>query len=96
MPTHIATTITSFFAPVRFLLRHSYQGLQRWHERKQTRKILSELTDHQLNDIGLTRGSISSLYPTSAGRSVTTHASNASHTRLPALNHKAGKQNRDR
>ena len=39
-------------------IEHVVAGIHRNAERRATRKVLENLTDHELDDIGLTRGDI--------------------------------------
>lgn len=40
------------------LMRGAVRVVKRWHARRETRLILSRLSDNQLQDIGITRGDI--------------------------------------
>lgn len=41
------------------MLRGARRVIKRWRDRRETRKILSHLSDAQLRDIGLTRHDVS-------------------------------------
>ena len=43
------------------LIHAAYSSLRSWNNRRVTKKVLNHLSDHELEDIGLTRGEIDTL-----------------------------------
>ena len=63
MAVYDATTPRNAPAATRFIgfVHASYASLSAWQDRRATRKILNKLSDRELADIGLDRGSIDSI-----------------------------------
>ncbi|OSP55198.1 DUF1127 domain-containing protein [Pseudoruegeria sp. SK021] len=58
--TSYANPIHTSYAPARHtsVLRTIYRAALNWRDVRETRKVLSRLTDRELNDIGLDRSQI--------------------------------------